>query len=75
MSFATKAKAEAGEACRGGAEVGKMTLINKIRGQNSPKQALREVTSVFEADYRERKRNWYVRNIRKGGLASPKRPC
>jgi len=41
MSFATKAKAEAGEACGGGAEVVKMSLINKIRGQNPQKPALR----------------------------------
>jgi len=37
MSLATKAKAEAGEAGRGEVEVGKMSLVNKIRGQNPQK--------------------------------------
>jgi hypothetical protein len=36
MSCATKAKAEAGEACRGGEELGKMTFNNKVHVAERP---------------------------------------
>jgi hypothetical protein len=73
MSFATKAKAEAGEAGRGAAEVGKMSLINKIRGQNPQKTCVEGGISVREPDYREPKRSWYDSNIRNRGLGKPQK--
>jgi hypothetical protein len=73
MSFATKAKAEAGEAGRGAAEVGKMFLVNKILGQNPQKTCVEGGISVREPDYREPKRSWYDSNIRNRGLGKPQK--
>jgi hypothetical protein len=73
MSFATKAKAEAGEAGRGAAEVGKMFLVNKILGQNPQKTCVEGGISVREPDYREPKRSWYGSNIRNMGLGKPQK--
>jgi len=55
-SRATRAKAEAGEAVKDGAEVDKMALNNWICGQNCLKTWVFDGVSVYLHDYRERKR-------------------
>jgi hypothetical protein len=55
-SRATRAKAEAGEAVKDGAEVDKMALNNWICGQDRLKTWVFDGISVYWDDYRERKR-------------------
>jgi hypothetical protein len=55
-SRATRAKAEAGEAVKDGAEVDKMALNNWICGQDRLKIWVFDGISVNSDDYRERKR-------------------
>ena len=55
-SRATRAKAEAGEAVKDGAEVDKVALNNWIWGQNCQKTWVFDGISVNWDDYRDRKR-------------------
>jgi hypothetical protein len=75
MSLATKAKALAGEDMKGGAEVGKMSLINKLKGQNPKKPVM--IVGFIETRLIIKSENapdmTQISEI--GGLARHKRPC
>ena len=76
MSCATKAKAVAGDAVKGGAVVDKMALLNKCQGGRSFKNPKFLGGFGIDPDYREAKRHLDVAwSGFLGGLSSLKSPC